>query len=493
LLSEQSARTYIAQEIALGRAVMVHYLDRLPVVDNQRLIDRLNDLPTYVREKIVEMTEVDGITVVVTLFIAPFHGLQAWLDRIDANRTNPQGIRAPGWNVGSGAAGAAASPKLAQPSAPLPSAPAPATPTAPPVAPAIAQAPSAAPAPHTPAGPKRTPGDFTRIFGAQDITPAPSDAPVGGAATLPPSAPRPMAPPPMTPPPVAPSQPPPSFAGPPMSATPAADPFARSAPPPVSPPKPPESFTSIFGAPQLPSDALPLPKPDLIVPPGPAAPPRRAEPSAYPPSLNDFGGFERSAPPPPPRPMQPPLPPMPSAPSTPAPRTPIAQDVAGIAGAAAAGAAAPAAAAAAAALANKNQQAPRTPMPPLPDPGLAASAGAGLIGSAGVGSAIPRPGMPPSVAPRVAQPGGLPPGPLPPAAPLGGAPSDYTRVVRPNTPIKQAPPVSPGVIKPATGSPQVQGGAAAGGQRDWLPVVIGLGVILLVAIGLVIYLLLRHK
>ena len=45
LLSEQGARTYIAQEIALGRAVMVHYLDRLPVVENQRLIDRLNDLP----------------------------------------------------------------------------------------------------------------------------------------------------------------------------------------------------------------------------------------------------------------------------------------------------------------------------------------------------------------------------------------------------------------------------------------------------------------
>jgi hypothetical protein len=115
LLSEQSARTYIAQEIALGRAVMVHYLDRLPVVENQRLIDRLNDLPQYAQDKIVEMTEIEGITVVVTLFIAPFHGLLAWLDRIDAGRTNPRGMRAPGWSVGSssGSAGARFDPATA--------------------------------------------------------------------------------------------------------------------------------------------------------------------------------------------------------------------------------------------------------------------------------------------------------------------------------------------------------------------------------------------
>src|SRR5262245_14595986 len=188
LLSEQSARTFIAQEIALGRAVMVHYLDRLPVVENHRLIDRLNDLPTYAREKIVEMTEVDGITVVVTLFIAPFHGLQAWLDRIDANRTNPKGMRAPSWNVGGGVAGAA-TPTPAPPSPPSP-------PTPPPAAPPVAQAP---PAPPPPAAPKRTPGEFTRIFGAQDLAPAPSSVPAGGPATPPPLAP----PTPLTPPPLA--------------------------------------------------------------------------------------------------------------------------------------------------------------------------------------------------------------------------------------------------------------------------------------------------
>jgi hypothetical protein len=67
--------------------------------------------------------------------------------------------------------------------------------------------------------------------------------------------------------------------------------------------------------------------------------------------------------------------------------------------------------------------------------------------------------------------------------------------VRPNAPIKQAPPVSPGLIKPAPAAaphPAAAGGAA-GGQRDWLPIVIGLGVILLIAIALVIYLLLRRK
>src|SRR5215216_2969679 len=100
LLSEQGARTYVAQEIALGRAVLVHYLDRLPVAENKRLLDRLGDLPTYAQEKIVEITDVEGITVVVTLFIAPFHGLLAWVDRIDANRTNPRGVQPPGWSVG---------------------------------------------------------------------------------------------------------------------------------------------------------------------------------------------------------------------------------------------------------------------------------------------------------------------------------------------------------------------------------------------------------
>jgi hypothetical protein len=79
---------------------------------------------------------------------------------------------------------------------------------------------------------------------------------------------------------------------------------------------------------------------------------------------------------------------------------------------------------------------------------------------------------------------------------LGGAPSDYTRVVNPSAARKSSPPVSPGLIKPtpasgggaqAGGSAQPAGGAAAGGgQRDWLPIVIGLGVIALIAIGLVI-------
>jgi hypothetical protein len=61
--------------------------------------------------------------------------------------------------------------------------------------------------------------------------------------------------------------------------------------------------------------------------------------------------------------------------------------------------------------------------------------------------------------------------------------------------MKQTPPVSPGLIKPApSAAPQpAAGGGASGGQRDWLPIVIGLGVILLIGIALVIYLLVRRK
>ena len=469
LLSEQSARTYIAQEIALGRAVMVHYLDRLPVVENQRLLDRLADLPTYAQEKIVEITEVEGITVVVTLFIAPFHGLQAWLDRIDANRTNPKGARPPSWNVGSGGA-----PAAARPAQPIPPTPAPVASPPPPAAP---QAPAPRPA-------KPAPGEFTRIFGAQDIGSAPV-APTSSAAA---------APPPLPPAPMPPAAPPPPFPSQAPASTPAPDVLARSAPPSrPAPDKPAESFTAIFGAPQLPVDQPPpAPKSDFIVP--PAMPSRRGEPapSSFPPSLNDFGGFDRPLPPPHSAPSQapPPLPPVPPT-ATPAPRAPIAHDIAGVAGAAAAAAAAPAAAAAAGAIANKNQPPARPPSPPLPDPGLAASAGAGLIGSAGVGSAMPRSGSAPSAPPRMAG-AGLPPGPRPAAAPIGGAPSDYTRVIRPNTPMKPAPPVSPGLIKPTPGGAQAGAGGQTG-QRDWMPIVIGLGVIALIALGLVIVFLLRHK
>jgi hypothetical protein len=78
-LTEHGARSQIAQEIALGRMVMVHHLDVGSANDRQRLLASVNALDAATRPKVLEIVDVDGVKVVVTQFLATFTDLPSWL------------------------------------------------------------------------------------------------------------------------------------------------------------------------------------------------------------------------------------------------------------------------------------------------------------------------------------------------------------------------------------------------------------------------------
>ena len=63
-LSDAGVRSQIAQEVALGRMVMVHTLDQLSSTERQTLLRRLDALPPEGASKIFSRFEVDGTPVV---------------------------------------------------------------------------------------------------------------------------------------------------------------------------------------------------------------------------------------------------------------------------------------------------------------------------------------------------------------------------------------------------------------------------------------------
>lgn len=78
-LTEHGARTVVAQEVALGRMVMAHYLEVGSSMDRQRLRDGVAALEPTAAAKVFGVFEVDGTTVIVTHFIATFTDLPTWL------------------------------------------------------------------------------------------------------------------------------------------------------------------------------------------------------------------------------------------------------------------------------------------------------------------------------------------------------------------------------------------------------------------------------
>lgn len=118
-VATRGARSFLAQQVELGRMVMVHYLDAENAGERAATVARLNALPSGSRGKLTEIAEVDGTPVAVTLFISSFKDFETWLDSV--------------------------SPPTSAPTA------------APEVAPAS-----------KPEAPKKTPGEFTRIFAKVD-------------------------------------------------------------------------------------------------------------------------------------------------------------------------------------------------------------------------------------------------------------------------------------------------------------------------------------
>ena len=248
-VATRGARSFLAQQVELGRMVMVHYLDSEKPQERAATLARLQALTPPARNKLVEIADVDGSPVAVTLFLSSFIDFATWLDSVSPDLPAPPPLPAPAILVppAEPAAGdfTRAFQKVGAPQ------------------PAIVQPP---PNEHkAPAPAPRPAGDFTRFFGKIDEgIPAAAAAESASAAeqsdedespTLimePPKAER--------------------------APEPVQAPEPVHAPPP--PPAPSEGgFTAIFGRlneTSLPASSVPPAWPEPIAPPAPMSPPSMA-------------------------------------------------------------------------------------------------------------------------------------------------------------------------------------------------------------------------
>src|SRR3954464_14621611 len=78
-LSENGARSQIAQEIGLGRMVMVHHLDVGTPAEREWLLTQVRWLDGEAAAKIFALATVDDTPVIITHFLASFVDLPTWL------------------------------------------------------------------------------------------------------------------------------------------------------------------------------------------------------------------------------------------------------------------------------------------------------------------------------------------------------------------------------------------------------------------------------
>src|SRR3954468_19078483 len=83
-LTEHGARSQIAQEVALGRMVMVHHLDVGTDAERQRLVAKIGGLDPSAASKGFDVVTIDGTQVVITHFLATFTDLPSWLEQNSA-------------------------------------------------------------------------------------------------------------------------------------------------------------------------------------------------------------------------------------------------------------------------------------------------------------------------------------------------------------------------------------------------------------------------
>jgi hypothetical protein len=249
-VATRGARSFLAQQVELGRMVMVHYLDSEKPQERAATLARLQALTPPARTKLLEIADVDGSPVAVTLFLSSFVDFTTWLDSASSDLPAPPPLPAPAILAPPAVPAAGdftqAFQKLDSPQANIPQPP---------------------PNEHKPSAPPPRPaGDFTRIFGKADeaipataaagSSPAETESEEVDSPTLimePPKAQR-------TPEPV-------------------------HAPPPP-PPAPSEGgFTAIFGRlnePSLPSSSVPSAWPEPAAPPPPMSSPPMSPPSMAP-------------------------------------------------------------------------------------------------------------------------------------------------------------------------------------------------------------------
>ncbi|HEY2377826.1 MAG TPA: hypothetical protein VGH98_17775 [Gemmatimonadaceae bacterium] len=98
-VATRGARSFLAQQVALGRMVMVHYLDSETPEQRSATVARLDSLKPPAREKMLEIIDVDGSPVAVTLFISSFADFSTWLDQVSVPATSvplASPVKAPG-------------------------------------------------------------------------------------------------------------------------------------------------------------------------------------------------------------------------------------------------------------------------------------------------------------------------------------------------------------------------------------------------------------
>src|SRR4051812_45954453 len=78
-LTEHGARSQIAQEVALGRMMMVHHLDVGTPAERQRIKTDIAALEPSAAAKVFGIVNVEGTDVVLTQFLATFTDLPTWL------------------------------------------------------------------------------------------------------------------------------------------------------------------------------------------------------------------------------------------------------------------------------------------------------------------------------------------------------------------------------------------------------------------------------
>src|SRR5256885_8700589 len=81
-VATRGARSFLAQQVELGRMVMVHYLDSETPHQRATTLARLEALTHPARDKLLEIADVDGSPVAVTLFISSFVDFATWLDSV---------------------------------------------------------------------------------------------------------------------------------------------------------------------------------------------------------------------------------------------------------------------------------------------------------------------------------------------------------------------------------------------------------------------------
>lgn len=456
-VATRGARSFLAQQVELGRMVMVHYLDSEDAEGRAATLARLESLPTGNHGKLLEIAEVDGTPVAVTLFISSFKDFATWLDSVSAPAPHAPAV----------------TPKLE------PADFSQAFRIEPPSAPAMPE-PIDKPKPL-----EKSPGDFTRIFGKVDETPV--------STTLPPVA-KPGAA-------NANEDETPTMIMEAVKSPHVPAPTAGRTEPPAEPDSG-SSFTAIFGS----LGASSHPAPDLSQPLSMPAPPagsvmpaapapfdfRPTAPSPVPqapaaPEPGEFTQlFQRLSPggglTPPPIAAPPFTPPDIPKPIPPTPRADAPPPVPSLG--------APALnlpPLAAPAFAVPTLGAPSLGAPPLGAPAQIAPQAPDHAAVPNASALPPLPSLiPPSIAGAVPpRSWGTPAAPPPIGASVFGnsAPSEFTRMLKPI-----APPPPPVSIQPPAGTASP---AASGAKRSILPLIIGLTAVVLLTVVIVVYFVVR--